>query len=141
MKEIDLYGCVRRDVVDGTVPVHKMNANSKNRWNILAACSIKQSVQRNVDYIVINECTNASVFVHFVGHLIDEGMLRRGDIFIVDNCTVHMKGNNGNLQNRLLEQLGILMIPLPSYWCELNPTKLVFWTMIARLNGERKRKR
>ena len=66
-----------------------------------------------MEYIVIDECTNASVFVHFVGHLIDVGMLTRGDIFIVDNYTVHIKGNNENLQNRLLEQLGILMIPLP----------------------------
>ena len=28
MKEIDLFGRVRRNFVDGTVPVHKMNANS-----------------------------------------------------------------------------------------------------------------
>ena len=70
MKEIDLYGCVRRDVVDGTVPVHKMNANSKNYWNILAACSIKQSVKKHVEYNIIDECTNVSIFVHFVGHLI-----------------------------------------------------------------------
>ena len=78
MKEIDLYGRVRRNVLDGTVPVHKMNANSKNRWNILAACSIKQSAKKHVEYIVIDECTDASIFVHFVGHLIEERMLRRG---------------------------------------------------------------
>ena len=57
----------------------------------------------------------------------------------MDNCTVHMKGDSENLQNRLLEQLGILMIPLPPYWCKLNLTKLVFQTVTVRLNGERER--
>ena len=44
MKEIDIFGVVRRDIIKGTVPRHKMNANSKNRWNILAACTVKRRV-------------------------------------------------------------------------------------------------
>ena len=31
------------------------------------------------------------------------------------------------------------MVPLPPYWCELNPTGLVFQTLLARLDSERKR--
>ena len=31
------------------------------------------------------------------------------------------------------------MVPLPPYWCELNPTELVFQALVARLSGERKR--
>ena len=139
MKEIDLYGTVRRNVLNGSIPVHKMNANSKNRWNILAACTVKRNVSGNVEFLVIDECTDASIFVNFVGYLIKMGTLVRGDIFVVDNCTVHMKGDNGNLQDKLLRDAGILMVPLPPYWCELNPTELVFQTLLARLDSERKR--
>ena len=139
MKEIDLYGKVRRNVMDGTVPVHKCNANSKNRWNILAACTVKRSVSRNVKYLVIDECTDASIFVHFVSVLLEKGVLRRGDIFVVDNCSVHMKGDNGDLQDYLLEKAGVLMVPLPPYWAELNPTELVFNALVERQMGERRR--
>ena len=114
MKEIDIFGTVRRNIMDGTIPVHKMQANSKNRWNILAACTVKRSVENNAEYIIIDECTDASIFF-FVAQLIELGVLRRGDVFVVDNCTVHMKGDNGNLQDKLLLELGVLMIPLPPY--------------------------
>ena len=86
-----------------------------------------------------DECTNAAVFTHFVAHLISTGTLVRGDIFVVDNCSVHMKGDNGALQDQLLHKLGVLMVPLPPYWCELNPTELVFQTLLARLRSDRSR--
>ena len=139
IKDIDIYGVVRRDIMNGAIPRHKCKANSKNRWNILAACTTKRSVTDNVEYIIIDECTDASMFVFFVSRLIEVGFLRRGDIFVVDNCTVHMKGDNGHLQDKLLQELGVLMVPLPPYWCELNPTELVFQTLLARLVSERRR--
>ena len=61
MKEINLYGKVRRDVMNGSVPVHKCKANSKNRWNILAACTVKGYIKHNVEYLIIDECTDASI--------------------------------------------------------------------------------
>ena len=116
-----------------------MNANSKNCWNILSVVTVKKDTNSCVEYIIIDECTDTSIFVHFVGILIKKGVLQRGDIFVVDNCTVHMKGDNGDLQDQLLRDLGVLMVPLPPYWCELNPTELVFQTLLARLNAERRR--
>ena len=116
-----------------------MNANSKNRWNVLAACCLKGELDKQVQFVVTDECTNAAVFAHFVAHLISTGTLARGDIFVVDNCSVHMKGDNGALQDQLLEGLGVLMVALPPYWCELNPTELVFQTLLARLTAKRAR--
>ena len=139
MKEIDIYGKVRRDILTGEVPVHQMSANSKNRWNILAACCIKPHLDKHVQFVVTDEVTNAAVFTNFVAHLIETGFLERGDIFAVDNCSVHMKGDNGALQDQLLKGLGVLMIALPPYWCELNPTELVFQTLLARLTADRAR--
>ena len=54
-----------------------------------------------------------TIIVYFVGVLIQKGLVRRGDIYVVDNCSIHMKGNNGHLQDHLLHQLGVLMVPLP----------------------------
>ena len=139
MKEIDIFSKVRRNVIDGSVPDIECNANSNNRWNIFAACTIKHRVKRNVEYIIIDECTDASIFVHFVGLLLEKGILREGGIFVVDNCTVHMKGDNGNLQDHLLQKAGVLMVPLPPYWCKLDPTEQCFQTLVARLSSERKR--
>ena len=48
-----------------------------------------------------------------------------------------MEGNNGNLQDYLFENTGVLTIFLPPYWCKLIPTKLAFQTLVlARLNSE-----
>ena len=63
----------------------------------------------------------------------------RGDICVVGNCSVHMKGDNGVLQDPLLHKLGVPMVPLPPYWYELNPTELVFQTLLARLRSDRVR--
>ena len=115
MKEIDIYGKVRQDIVTGKVPIHQMNANSKNRWNILAACSIKPHIHQHVQFVMTNMTTNAVVLTHVVAHLIETGVLERGNIFVVDNCSVHIKWENGVLQDQLLEGLGVLMIALPPY--------------------------
>ena len=40
MKEIDIYGRVRRNVIDGTVPHIPCNPNIKNRHCILAAVKL-----------------------------------------------------------------------------------------------------
>ena len=139
MKEIHIFGSVRRNIMDGTIPNHKCRANSKNRWNILAACTIKRSIENPVEYLIIDECTDASIFANFVARLIEKGVLQRGDIFVVDNCTIHMKGDNSHLQDQLLQDLGVLMVPLPPYWCELNPTELVFNSLLMNMRSERKR--
>ena len=49
------------------------------------------------------------------------------------------KAERAELQDQLLEGLGVLMVALPPYWCELNPTELVFQTMLARMKAQRAR--
>ena len=98
MKEIGIFRHVRRNVFSGEVPKHKMNANSKNRYNILAAATIKSGVRRAVDWVVLQTCTDAPLFCQFVGILLDNGTLSSGDIFIVDNCSIRVQGDNIGLQ-------------------------------------------
>ena len=57
----------------------------------------------------------------------------RGDILVVDNCTIHTMADNEHLQEVLFLKHGILMITLPPYHAELNPTELVFRALLMRL--------
>ena len=98
MKEIDIFGCVRRDLVTGEVPANLCSTvNSRNSYSILAAITLKKDVNP-VSYGIIDVSTNAVYFQSFVRKLIETGVLVKGDIFVIDNCTIHCQGDNDELQ-------------------------------------------
>lgn len=97
MEEINIFRHARRNVETGGIPNHQMNANSKNRYNILAAVTIKLRV-RTVDWVVLQTCTDAPLFCQFVRILLDNSTLSRGGIFIVDNCSIHVQRDSIELQ-------------------------------------------
>ena len=139
MKEVDIYGCVRRDPMTGQIPTHRMNVNSKNRYNILAAVNLKGGGLPSVHCKVLEECTNSQLFMEFVKYLLNCGALDRGDVFIVDNCTIHTQGDNTGIKEGLWNVHGIIMITLPPYHPELNPTEFVFNGLLQRLSAQRAR--
>ena len=65
--------------------------------------------------------------------------MSRGDIFVVDNCTVHNLGDNVGIQETLFSLHGILMINLPPYHPEFNPVEFVFNTLVQRLKSKKSR--
>ena len=139
MKEIMIFSRVRNDVLTNETPVNIVPSSAKNRFNILCAVNLKGGDVPPLDFVVLEETTNAAIFIAFVKQLIQNGTLRRGDIFIVDNCTVHFQGDNEGLENALWEMHGINMVFLPPYHPELNPTELVFHTLLERLKSEKAR--
>ena len=50
-----------------------------------------------------------------------------------------MQGNNIGLQQTLFEDFGVVMILLPPYHPDFNPTELVFNTLISRLRSQQAR--
>ena len=87
----DIYSLVRRDPLTGVVPDIWCGYNSINRYNILAAVSMKPDhpicarvIDLNRDAIFFQECFR---------ECLDEGVLSTGDIFVVDNCTIHCYGD------------------------------------------------
>ena len=94
MKEIGIYRLVRRDVFSGDVPNHEMEANAKNRYNILAAVNIKGNGIAPLEWVVLEECSNAALFIQFVLFLMDKGILERGTylwwIIVVSTARVIM---------------------------------------------------
>jgi len=139
MKATMSYGKVRRDPMTGEVPPHiAKEANSTKRYNIFAAISVK-NVQKPVEAVVLDLIGDSIVFQHFVLWLLDIGFLQPGDIFVVDNCTIHMQGVNEFLVDALWYNHNVAMVPLPPYCPELNPTELAFNTMQTRITAKRSR--
>ena len=89
--------------------------------------------------MILQECINSSLFLKFVKVLIEQRALVRGGIFVVDNCNIHMFGNNIGIQYALFNMHGVLMIELPPYHLECNPTDLMFNTLLQILSCERAR--
>ena len=76
-----------------------------------------------------------SCFANLFSECIKEGILVRGGIFVVDNCSIHCKSDNEVLQDVLWDEFNILLITLPPYHPELNPIEQVFHTVVERLQS------
>ena len=66
-------------------------------------------------------------------------MLARGDVFVVDNCTIHYQGDNIGLDETLMDMFGITLLRLPAYHPEFNPTELIFQLLFQRMRASRAR--
>ena len=135
MKEIIIFCSVRENVRTGTTPNHTMNANSKNRYSILAAVTLKGNSVRPVEFLILKQCVYDALFVQFIRILLDKGTLSRGDICIVDNYSIYLNGGNIGLKGELFKNDEILMITLTPYHPDFNPTELVFNTLLQRLTS------
>ena len=52
-------------------------------------------------------------FLQFVQVILEVGTFQRGGVFALDNCTIHIKGDNIGIQETLFEYFGTLVITLP----------------------------
>ena len=64
-------------------------------------------------------------------------MLKCGDIFILDNFSVHVNGDNVSLEETLWYDCSIVLVNLSLYNPELNPSEVVFNTLLQRLSRVR----
>ncbi len=140
MREGDSFTTVRRDPYTGVVPANiSEKANVRFRYNIFAAVTVKKDVDSNVEAVVLDMIGDSTVFLFFVARLVQIRFLCPGDIFVVDNCSIHLHGVCEYLADTLWNGYEILMLPLPPYCPELNPTELAFNTMASRIKSNRSR--
>ena len=69
----------------------------------MAAVTVKRKLRRNIEFLVFEENGDEIIFHEFVAHVIKVGFLVRGDIFVVDNCSIHMKEEHDH--NKDLSQI------------------------------------
>ena len=123
MKDIDIYGRVRHNVI--------------TPYCILKA--VKLQKERACEALVFERKADSHLYFAFVKHLLSSRSLVPGDISLVDNCTIHMNGKCKNLQKDLWELAQILMVPLPRYHPELNPTEFLLNYLIQELRRKASR--
>ena len=51
-----------------------------------------------MEFVVFEQCMDTTLLVQYARILLKKGTLSRGDIFIVDNCSIHLNGGNIGLQ-------------------------------------------
>ena len=139
MKEIMIFPRVRKNPLTGETPKNVSTSSSKNWFNILAAVNLKGGNVPPVHYEVLEETTTSALYLEFVKRMIERGVLQTGDIFVVDNCSIHYQGDNIGLPDALWELYGIRFFALPPYFPEFNPTELVFNALLQRLMSEQSR--
>ena len=105
----------------------------------LLRCQLKGGGTKLVEYAILEECTDASLFLQFVRVLLEKSALSRDDIFTVHNYTIHRQGDNIGIQEKLFQNHGILMMTLPPYNPDFILTKLVFQNLLWRLSADRTR--
>jgi transposase len=75
----------------------------------------------------IRDATNtAEDFYRCLAALLRDGDIRKGDIVILDNASIHHAWENEDDLRQLFRQHGAKIIFLPVYSPELNPCELVF---------------
>ena len=92
---------------------HFLLSTAKNTFNILCAVNIKPTSNYPIDFLILENTTDAAVFIQFVKRLIKQQILEPGNFFILDNCTVHAKGDNIGLKNALRELYNITLVMFP----------------------------
>ena len=53
MKETNMYGYMRRTLQKVGVPVHEIEANANNWYNILAAVPISRGTVKHVEFVIL----------------------------------------------------------------------------------------
>ena len=113
----------------------KLNPTRKICWHFKIWIIFEFGLLVKILEYSIEEHGNAPIFRNFVSHLIEIDFLREGDVFVVDNCSIHFSGQNSELQEKVWTEAGILMIPLPPYHPKFNPIELVFNDLVQNLRA------
>lgn len=88
----------------------------------LAAVTLKGGLNKAVDWVLLETCTDAPRFLKYVQVLLDDGILTICDIFVVNKCTIHIYGDKIRMQGTLFQQYGVLIITLSQCHLDYNPT-------------------
>ena len=70
-------------------------------------------------------------------HAIVVGVIRSGDILVIDNAVIHVSGENDDSAEYLWDRFQVLVLTLPTYSPELNPIELIWNVTVQRMQSFR----
>jgi transposase len=131
---------VRKDPLTGKLPCIHVSRDFRKSYNIMAIISPNPAkAHPNMDYTIGRENGTSEAFVGFLTYLITKRFLLHDEFLIMDNATIHIRGNARVIEDILWETivdghpLHILVIYLPTRSPELNPIELVFHILAMRI--------
>jgi transposase len=132
------YG--RRDPLTGEVPEVITDSDFRNTYNITGLCGI-DSRAVPVFYNINDNINDSESFAYFMEDAVACGFLQRWDILVLDNASIHVGGENANLEDWLWDGLSpwdgqplrITLLLLPARSPEMNPTELVWAQLVKKL--------
>ena len=139
LRGMDIYDKkVRRHPITGTVPSLTANADIRNQYTIFCAIRQKEMHGYNPVQYRMGEFTGDSekFDAFIIDDLAETGFLREGDVLIADNARIHTGGYCSDLVDRLYNNYGVYLIFQPAFSPELNPTELVFNTLVQRMRSQ-----
>ncbi len=136
---------VRKDPLTGKLPCIHVSGDFRESYNIMALISSNPQKAYPMDYTIGKENGTSEAFVGFLTYLIAKRFLLHDEFLIMDNATIHSRGNARVIEDMLWETivdgrpLHILVIYLPTRSPELNPIELVFHILAMRIRSFRYR--
>jgi transposase len=134
------YG--RRDPLTGEVPEVLTDSDFRNTYtyNITGLCGL-DSRAVPVFYNINDKINDSQAFAFFIEDAVACGFLQRWDILVLDNASIHVGGENANLEDWLWEGLSpwdgqplrITLLLLPARSPEMNPIELVWAQLVKKL--------
>jgi transposase len=79
------------------------------------------------------QSNNSEAFGEAVDDAIAHGFLKKGDVLIMENATMHRFKENKVLKEYLWEEFGIFVLTLPTWSPEMNPIELLWNTLVMRM--------
>jgi hypothetical protein len=137
-------GKVRRDPISGIIDERSVPGDFRTRHNVFALIGLSSDVP--VVYTVSEDNGTAVFFNSFLAEVVDSGHFPLGACLVMDNAAIHTAA----MQDALAEYcwnvhspnprhrgqpLRLLLIFLPARYPELNPTELVFDTLVQRMRS------
>ena len=126
----------RRCPITGVVePVH-VGSDFRNAYSIVGFCGIAPDTPP-FSFVMHKGTNDAAKFVEIVLNSVISGILRYGDVLVMDNAAIHTGGEASILEDLLHQDHGISVLFLPTRSPELNPIEQMWHLLRERLVATR----
>lgn len=123
---------VRRNPLTGEIPPLVTTPDFTNSYSLTGFCGIDR--RSSAVWCSVHDGTNgADEFALQLEQACHSGFFHCGDILVLDNCVIHIGGENTVLEEWMWDTFGVFLLFLPPRSPEWNPIELVWNTLVQRL--------
>jgi hypothetical protein len=124
----------RRDPDTGKSEGVIVSTDYRNVYNITGFCCV-DALTPCFHFEITQDTNDAISFSVAVENAINGGFLRRGDILVLDNAAIHVRGYNRDLKSWLWQEFNITLVLLPTRSPQYNPIEKMWNTLVMRLQS------